>query len=104
MEAKKLKDCLISLGSTRTSQIEYIEIAYGKTEYLDNVCNFINPGSKFNKELTEKQPDSCTDGNPVMYPSTCSQRWLGNDAGCTNGCGNNNYQGFYCTGDHYKAL
>ena len=96
MAATSLRACLNSLGSSGTSQIEYIEISYGKTDFLDNVCDAINPGSIFNQALTETQPDSCTSGSSMMYPSYCSQGWLGGD--CFNGCGNANYAGFYCTG------
>ena len=98
MDAALLRACLISLGSTETSSIEYIEIAYGNTDWLDNVCNAINSGSKFDKARTETQPDACTVGSARMYPSTCSNGWLGNS--CTNGCGNQNYNGFYCTGKY----
>ena len=97
MEAALLRACLISLGSKETSSIEYIELDYGKTDWLDNVCNAINSGSVFDKARTEAQPDACTVGSPRMYPSTCSNGWLGNS--CNNGCGNKNYNGFYCTGN-----
>ena len=95
MPATRLRECLASLGSTGTAQIEYIETQYGNRDYLDNVCNATLPGSTFDRELTEAQPDVCT-SSAYMYPSHCSQGWLGND--CSNGCGHANYAGFYCTG------
>ena len=99
MPATRLRDCLVSLGSTGSEQIEYIETAYGEKAYLDKVCNATLPGSIYNQVLTEAQPDACrsTTKAIMMYPSHCSQGWLGND--CNNGCGNANYAGFYCTGD-----
>ena len=95
MEAALLRACLISLGSKETSSIEYIELDYGKTDWLDNVCNAINSGSTLDKARTEAQPDACIVGGASMYPSTCDDGWLGKS--CTNGCGNKNYNGFYCT-------
>ena len=95
MPATRLRDCLTSLGATGTSPIQYIETQYGNTDYLDKVCNAITPGSAYNRALTEAQPDSCS-SSAFMYPSYCSQGWLGND--CSNGCAHANYAGFYCTG------
>jgi len=102
MPATRLRDCLVSLGSTGSEQIEYIETAYGENDYLDKVCNATLPGSIYNQVLTEAQADACrsTTKAIMMYPSHCSQGWLGND--CNNGCGNANYAGFYCTGDPCK--
>ena len=102
MAATFLRDCLVSLGSTKTRQIEYIEIHYGNTEFLDNVCDAIAPGTKFDLSLTEKQPDRCSSGSKVMYPSHCNEGWLEQD--CSNGCGNANYEGFYCTGRLFSEL
>ena len=106
MAAKSLRNCLISLGSTGTNHIEYIETYYSENlDYLDNVCNASKPGSTFNKALTETQQDSCHKDyrspdigtNINMYPSHCREGWLGND--CTNSCYHKNYDGFYCTGN-----
>lgn len=102
MSAVLLRACLISLGSTETSSIEYIEIAYGKTDWLDKVCDAINSGSIFDKVRTETQPDACSVGSPRMYPSICSNGWLGRS--CTNGCGNQNYNGFYCTSKYVENI
>ena len=102
MAATLLRGCLISLGSTKTRQIDYIEIASGKTDFLDNVCDAITPGSTFDLSLTEKQPDMCFSGSKIMYPSHCNEGWLEQD--CSNGCGNANYKGFYCTGKIFPKL
>ena len=96
MSATLLRGCLISLGSTKTRQIEYIEIHYGKTELLDNVCDAIKPGSTLDLSLTETQPDMCSSGTKIMYPSNCKEGWI--ECDYSNGCGNANYEGFYCTG------
>ena len=101
MPATRLRDCLTSLGGTGSSPIAYIETVYGNTDYLDKICNAAIPGSSYDKERTEAQQDACTT-SALMYPSSCSQGWLGND--CSNGCGNINYAGFYCTGMHFKIL
>ena len=93
MHATRLRRCLTSLGGTGSKQIQYIETHYGNRDYLDKVCNATFPGSIYDKARTEAQPDKCTTSG-YMYPSHCSQGWLGND--CHNGCGNKNYAGFYC--------
>ena len=95
MPATRLRECLVSLGSTGSAQIEYIETQYGNRDYLDKVCHATLTGSTYDQVLTEAQPDVCT-SSAYMYPSHCSQGWLGND--CSNGCGHANYAGFYCTG------
>ena len=95
MQATLLRGCLESLGATGTKQIEYIETTYGHDDYLNNVCNAVNVHLSYDKTRTELQPDSCTT-SAHMYPSHCNQGWLGQD--CSNGCGNVDYNGFYCKG------
>ena len=102
MAATLLRDCLISLGSTQTRQIKYIEIAYGKTDFLDKICDAITPGSKLDLSLTEAQTDVCSLGTKVMYPSRCEEAWLECDQ--SNGCWNANYEGFYCKGRQFPVL
>ena len=98
MPANRLRSCLTSLDGTGTIEIEYIETAYSTygLNYLDNVCKAINPHLSYDKDRTEAQPDAFTSGSAYMYPSSCGQGWLGND--CSNGHGNSNYDGFYCSG------
>ena len=97
MMAASLRGCLKSLGATGNGTIKYIDIAYGHTDYLDNVCNSVSPNLIFDKSRTESQPDSCPIGSGAFqYPSHCEQGWLGTD--CTNGCAYMNYLGFYCKG------
>jgi hypothetical protein len=71
------------------SNVQYIEIAYGKTHYLTNVCK----GLGFSRYVGPVGGDAC---NSVanMYPSYCNQGWLGR--ACRNGCGNTNYRAFRC--------
>ena len=95
MPATRLRGCLNRLGSSGSHQIEYIEVAYGYTAYLDNVCNAIHPGSSYDSSRTGSQPDACT-STAYMYPGHCGGGWLRGD--CRNGCGNANYRGFYCKG------
>ena len=104
MPATRLRECLVSLGSTGTAQIEYIETYYGHTDYLDKVCDATLPGSSFDQELTEAQPDVVCTSSAYRYPSHCSQGWLGND--CSNGCANYiaNYAGFYCKGRYIQII
>ena len=96
MRAMSLRACLTSLGATGSNEIEYIETAYGNDDYLNKVCEAVDLSLIYDKSRTESQPDSCSGKSTYMYPSHCGQGWLGND--CTNGCGNDNYDGFYCKG------
>ena len=96
MRAMSLRTCLTSLGATGSNEIEYIETAYGNDDYLNKVCKAVDLSLIYDKSRTESQPDSCSDKSTSMYPSYCGQGWLGND--CTNRCGNDNYDGFYCKG------
>ena len=96
MPATRLRDCLRRLGSSGSRQIEHIEVAYGYSAYLDNVCNAIHSGSTYDSSRTQAQTDSCRGGSAYMYPSHCGGGWLRGD--CINGCGNANYRGFYCKG------
>ncbi len=99
MPATLLRGCLQSLGATGTEEIEYIETAYSHDDYLNNVCNAVYVDLSYDKTRTESLPHSCTISHSTyMYPSHCNQGWLGND--CSNGCGNTNYNGFYCKGIH----
>ena len=101
--AASLRGCLSILGATGIEEIDYIETAYGHTDYLDKVCNVIGENLTYDSSRTESQPDICPHApiNPggYMYPSHCNQGWLGTD--CRNGCGNRqNYAGFYCKGTY----
>ncbi|MFT4626488.1 MAG: hypothetical protein ACI8PZ_005165 [Myxococcota bacterium] len=83
--------CLEGLGA-EFSEVQYIEVAYGFTEYLDEVCDRFGYGP-----YLEPWGDDLCDGfgpGAYMYPSYCGFGWLG--AGCYNGCGNDNYPGFVC--------
>ena len=93
MPASRLRECLTSLGGVGTNQIDYIEVVSGNTDYLDKVCQATSPGYTYDAIRTTEQSDECTTGG-YMYPSHCFQGWLGGD--CRNGCGNDNYNGFYC--------
>jgi len=70
--------------------VQFIEVHYGRTDYLDKICNVLGLGSY----KGTVGPDMCNSGAD-MYPSHCGQGWLGNK--CHNGCGNNNYAAFTCT-------
>lgn len=95
MPAIKLRKCLNTLGSNGTARIEFIEIYYGNTDYLDQVCRIINEELLFDFERTENQLDTCLSNHTAyMYPSKCNQTWLGDD--CFNNCTYDNYEGFYC--------
>ena len=85
----ELNDCLQALGSGH-SNVQYIEVAYGYSYYLDNVCQAFG----YNSYSGTYGGDTCSSGSPVQYPSHCNYGWLG--SACTNGCGNANYAGFYC--------
>ena len=95
MPATRLRGCLRKLGSSGSHQIEFIETEYGYRDYLDNVCNAIHSGSTYDRARTEAQPDACGT-SAYMYPGHCGGGWLRGD--CQNGCGNQNYRGFYCKG------
>ena len=69
--------------------MQYIEVAYGNTDYLDNICQAMGHTSYSHCH----GGDQCGPGAD-MYPSHCNQGWLG--PACHNGCGNTNYDGFYC--------
>ena len=85
----ELNDCLQAAGSAFSS-VNYIEVAYGNTSYLDNVCQEFG----YNAYDGPYGGDTCSGGSAYQYPSYCGQGWLGNS--CYNGCGNANYAGFYC--------
>ena len=84
------------LGATGSKQIDYIETTYGHTDYLDKICNVIGENLTYDSSRTESQPDICHSGSAYMYPSHCNKGWLGTD--CSNGCGTENFAGFYCKG------
>jgi hypothetical protein len=84
----ELNACMATLGGFQ--DIEYIEIAYGHTDALDRVCRAFGYG---NYTATHGF-DQCST-SAAMYPSSCNQHWL-NPLACINGCGNPNYDGFYC--------
>jgi hypothetical protein len=64
-----------------------VEVAYGRTDYLDNVCHAMGD-SEYSGPVGG---DECR-STAAMYPSYCGQGWLG--ARCFNGCGNDNYLAF----------
>jgi hypothetical protein len=85
----ELNSCLGAIGAF--SGVQYIEVAYGNTSYLDNVCNAFGYGAYAGTH----GGDQCS-SSAYMYPSYCGQGW-NSPNGCSNGCGNANYDGFYCT-------
>lgn len=86
----ELNTCLQDIGAL-FYEIEYIEVAYGNTDYLDNVCVAFGYDA-----YAGTYGDDLCDTSAAMYPSHCGQGWLG--AECGNGCGNGNYDGFLCSG------
>jgi len=84
----ELNACLSALGAAFAG-VEFIEVAYGNTDYLSNVCNAFGYGTYAGTH----GGDQCG-GSANMYPSHCNQGWLG--GACGNGCGNANYDGFHC--------
>ena len=84
----ELNACLKFKGAAFFN-VQYIEVAYGHTDYLDNVCQAMG----YSGYSTTYGGDKCST-DAKMYPSHCAQGWLGNQ--CSNGCGNVNYDGFYC--------
>jgi len=95
MPATKLRRCLNTLGSNGTERVEYIDIHYGNTDYLDQVCGSINEDFLFDLERTENQMDMCLSNHTAyMYPSNCNQSWIGGD--CISNCTFDNYEGFFC--------
>ena len=83
-----LNACLKAKGAAFYN-VQWIEVAYGNTSYLDNVCKAMG----YSSYSTTHGGDQCSN-SANMYPSHCGQGWLG--AACSNGCGNANYDGFYC--------
>ena len=98
MMAASLRGCLNFLGATGTKEIECMDLDYGHTDYLDKICNVIGENLTYDSSRTESQPDICQSGSgsAYMYPSHCNKGWLGTD--CSNGCGTENFAGFYCKG------
>jgi len=84
----ELNACLQKLGA-QFYNVQYIEVAYGHTDYLDNVCKSFG----YNAYSTVNGGDLCSNA-ANMYPSHCGQGWLGQ--ACWNGCGNANYGSFSC--------
>ena len=84
----ELNSCLAALGA-QFSAVQYIEVAYGHTDYLDNICDAMG----YQSYNGCHGGDQCG-GSAKMYPSHCGQGWLGGP--CHNGCGNVNYDAFYC--------
>jgi cysteine-rich repeat protein len=84
----ELNSCLQAVGAAFFN-VQYIEVAYGNTSYLDNVCKEFG----YNNYSGTWGGDLCN-SSAYMYPSYCGQGWKG--GGCSNGCGNANYGGFYC--------
>ncbi len=85
----ELNQCLAALGANCTN-VQYIEVAYGKTDYLDKICKEFG----YNAYSGNFGGDTCSGGSPRQYPSHCGQGWLGSC--CNNGCGNTNYSAFFC--------
>ena len=86
MPAKRLRDCIKSLGGTGLSQIQYIETDDEKRDFLDKICNASLPGSSYDQVRTEDQPDVCT--GKYMHTDYCLHDLLV-------------YIGFYCTGMYF---
>jgi cysteine-rich repeat protein len=84
----ELNACLLALGA-QFHNVQWIEVKYGYTDYLDNICKEMGYSSYSNPHGGDKCGNSAN-----MYPSHCGQGWLG--PACFNGCGNTNYDGFYC--------
>ncbi|MFT6146843.1 MAG: hypothetical protein ACJAV2_004739 [Myxococcota bacterium] len=87
----ELNSCLGALGVSSPS-IQYIEVAYGHTNYLDTICQefgYASYASVYGSDQCSSPPVS-----PRQYPSYCNPGVVSN--GCTNGCGNTNYPGFVC--------
>ncbi len=84
----ELNQCLQALGA-QFAGVQFIEIAYGHLDYLDNICKAFG----YTSYKTTHGGDKCN-SSAKMYPSHCGQGWLG--AACGNGCGNTNYDAFYC--------
>lgn len=85
----ELNQCLAANGAA-FSNVQFIEIAYGNTEYLTNVCNSFGYGAYAG---VPNEGDFCS-SSANMYPSHCGQGWLG--GACGNGCGNTNHLAFFC--------
>ena len=68
----ELNLCLQELGA-KFSSVDYIEVAYGRTDYLDNVCHEFQRGSKYLMVLGD---DQCASSSPYQYPSYCGQGLL----------------------------
>jgi cysteine-rich repeat protein len=84
----ELNACLSALGAA-FSNVQWIEVAYDNTDYLDNVCQAFG----YVVYTGPHGGDQCN-SSANMYPSHCNQGWLG--GACGNGCGNTNYDGFFC--------
>jgi len=85
-----LNKCLKRLGA-KFYHVQWIEVAYGRTNYLTNICRKMFGGaSRYTGTIGG---DRCS-SSAAMYPSYCGQGWLGRK--CNNGCGNTNYAGFRC--------
>merc|ERR1711959_248324 len=85
-----LNKCLKRLGA-KFYHVQWIEVAYGKTNYLTNICRKMFGGAS--RYIGTIGGDRCS-SSAAMYPSYCGQGWLGRK--CNNGCGNANYAGFRC--------
>jgi len=84
----ELNACLKAAGAAFYS-VQWIEVAYGHTDYLDNVCKAMGYAAYAGTHGGDQCGSSAN-----MYPSHCGQGWLG--SACGNGCGNTNYDAFYC--------
>ena len=84
----ELNACLKSLGA-QFYNVQWIEVAYGHTDYLTKICKEMG----YSSYKSTHGGDKCNSGAD-MYPSYCNQGWLGPK--CHNGCGNTNYDAFYC--------
>ena len=118
MPANLLRPCLNALAAKnqitleqKSNPIEYIETAYDREDFLEEVCRSMQKSPHapyvYDKKRTEAQIDVCVCKNGdceqhYMYPSDCP-RILGDKYAfltCEhkNGCSNKNYKGFYCKG------
>ena len=91
----ELNSCLQTLGAAFYN-VDYIEVAYGQTEHLDKVCSAFGYGSYSTTYGLDLCPNGPSD-TPAMYPGPCNFDWLP-AAKCHNGCANDNYGGFNCSG------
>ena len=73
----ELNTCLNTVGAA-CSSVQYIEIAYGHTDYLDEICRQFG----FHGFKEALGSDQCYSGSPTQYPSHCGQVCCLHHAAC----------------------